>query len=158
MFAAAVVAEGQLGVNNFCDLDSPTLIKVSLSTHYVWINFEKLVWVGSFKHNLFFSLQYCIGFATHQHESAIGVHVFPILNPPPTSLPVPSLWVFQCTSPKHPVSCIEPGLVIRFIYDIIHVLMPFSQIILPLPQSPKDFSIYLCLFCCLAYRLSLPSF
>ena len=29
---------------------------------------------------------------------------------------------------------------------------------LPLPQSPKDCSIHLCLFCCLAYRLSLPSF
>ena len=27
----------------------------------------------------------------------------------------------QCTSPKHPVSCIEPGLAIRFLYDIIHV-------------------------------------
>ena len=26
----------------------------------------------------------------------------------------------QCTSPKHPVSCIEPGLATRFIYDIIH--------------------------------------
>ena len=37
----------------------------------------------------------------------------------------------QCTSPKHPVSCIKPGLVIRFIYDIIHVSVPFSQIILP---------------------------
>ena len=32
--------------------------------------------------------------------------------------------------------------------------MPFSQIIplLPLPQSPKDCSIHLCLFCYLTYR------
>ena len=43
----------------------------------------------------------------------------------------------QCTSPKHPVSCIEPGLATRFIYDIIHVSMPFSQIIPPSP-SPTE--------------------
>ena len=61
----------------------------------------------------------------------------------------------QCTRPKHLVSCIEPGLAIHFLYDIIHVSMPFSQIIthLSLPQTPKDCSIYLCLFCCLAYRV-----
>ena len=53
-------------------------------------------------------------------------------SPSWTPLPAPSPYhpsgSSQCTSPKHPVSCIEPGLAIRFIYDIIHVSMPFSQI------------------------------
>ena len=56
------------------------------------------------------------------------------LSPPSPSHPSGSS---QCTSPKHPVSCMEPGLVIRFTYDIIHVSMPFSQIIPPSP-SPTE--------------------
>ena len=39
------------------------------------------------------TLQYCIRFAIHWHESARGVHVIPIPNPPPTFLPIPSFHV-----------------------------------------------------------------
>ena len=67
----------------------------------------------------------------------MGVHVFPILSPPPTLLPILPSGSSQCISPEHPVSCIKPGLVIRFIYDIIHVSMPFSQIIPP-SSSPTE--------------------
>ena len=56
------------------------------------------------------------------------------LSPPAPYHPSGS---YQCTSPKHPVSCIESGLAIHFIYDIIHVSMPFSQIIPPSP-SPTE--------------------
>ena len=42
-----------------------------------------------------------------------------------------------CTSPKHPVSCIQHRLAIHFLHDSIHVSMPFSQIIPPSP-SPSE--------------------
>ena len=47
------------------------------------------------------------------------------LLPPPS--PYPPSGSSQCTSPKHPVLCIEPGLATCFIHDIIHVSMPFFQ-------------------------------
>ena len=46
-----------------------------------------------------------------------------ICSPSWTLLPPPSPYhpsgLSQCTSPKHPVSCIEPGLATHFIHDII---------------------------------------
>ena len=62
--------------------------------------------------------------------------MFPILNPAPTSLPYHPSGSSQCTSPNLPISCIDPRLAIRFLYDIIHVLMPFSYIIPP--PSPTE--------------------
>ena len=71
------------------------------------------------------------------------------MNPPQVSMCSPS-WTLlpppspyrpsgssQCTNPKHPVSCIEPGLATHFIHDSIHVSMPFSQIFPPSP-SPTE--------------------
>ena len=41
----------------------------------------------------FKTLQYCISFAKYRNVSATGIPVFPILNLPPSSLPIPSFWV-----------------------------------------------------------------
>ena len=57
------------------------------------------------------------------------------LLPPSPSYPSGSS---QCTSPEHPESCIEPGLVICFTYDNIHVSMLFSHIIPPLTSPTKS--------------------
>ena len=111
------------------------------------------VFIYLFNLIFFFTLQYCIGFSIHQHASAMDVHVFPSWTPLPPPSPYHPSRSSQCTSPKPPVSFIKPGLAIHFTYDIIHVSMPFSQTSNPCPllQSPKDCSIHLCLFCCLAY-------
>ena len=67
-------------------------------------------------------------------------------SPPWTLLPPPSpshpSGSSQCTSPKHPVSCIEPGLATRFIHDILHVSMPFSQIFPPFPSPTESYLLF----------------
>ena len=109
------------------------------------------------------TLQYCIGFAIHQHESTMGVHVFPFLNLPTTCSRDHLSGSSQCTSPEHPVSCIEPGLATHFIYDIILVLMPFSQIIPPSPSPTESKRLFftpvsLLLSCIQGYRYHLSKF
>ena len=85
----------------------------------------------------YFTLQYFICFAIHQHEFTTSVHVFPILNPLPLPSPYHPSGSSQCTSPKHPAPCIEPRLAIRFLHDSIHVSLSFFQII-PLSPSPTE--------------------
>ena len=96
------------------------------------------------------------------HISTWIRHRYTCVPPSWTLLPPPSPYhpsgSSQCTSPKHPVSCIEPGLVTCFIYDIIHVSMPFSQIIPPLHRVQKTV-LYISVSFAVSYTgLLLPSF
>ena len=79
-------------------------------------------------------------FALHRHESATGT------------------LGFEC-----PASCIKLALAIYFTYGLFYIYvfqcysLKSSHLRL-LPQSPKDYSIHLCLFCCLQYRVVITIF
>ena len=97
--------------------------------HHLGIFFKLLL--------LLFTLQYCIGFAIYQHASATGVHTFPILNPPPTSLPIPSLRVVLVHQPQ--ASCILHRIwagnsFLIWYYTCFNAILPNH----PPPPSPTD--------------------
>ena len=86
-------------------------------------------------------------------------------SPSWTPLPPPFLYhpsgSSQCTSPKHPVSCIKPGLVIRFLYDIFtcfNAILP-NHPTLSLSHRVQKTVLYISVsFAVLHTGLSLPSF
>ena len=88
-------------------------------------------------HFFFFSwrlitLQYCSDFCHTLRRISHGFICAPHPEPPPTSLPIPSLWVFPVHQHRALVSWSQPpGLTICFILDNIHISMLFSQIIPP---------------------------
>ena len=47
----------------------------------------------------------------------------------PSPSPYPPSGPSQCTSPKHPASCIDPGLATCLIHDITHVYMEFRKMV-----------------------------
>ena len=106
----------------------------------------------------YLNLQYCIGFAIYQNESATGIHVFPILNPPSSSLlPPHTIPLGRPSAPgpsiQYRASILDWRLISYMILYIFQCHSPKSSHPLPLPQSPKDCSVHQCLFCCLVYRV-----
>ena len=81
----------------------------------------------------------------------------PELHPPPPSPYHPSR-SSQCTSLKHPILKLDWRFISYMILYMIQCHSPKSSHPLPFPQSPKDCSIHLCLFFCLAYRVIIAIF
>jgi len=94
-------------------------------------------------------------------ESATGIHVFPILNPP-SHLPPHTIHLGHPCAPAPSIlyhsSNLDWGSISHMILYMFQCHSPKSSHPLPFPQSPKDCSIHLCLFCCLANRVIITIF
>ena len=80
-------------------------------------------------------------------SSLLPPHTVPLGHP---SAPAPSI--------RYHASNLDWWLIPYMILYVFQCHSPKSSHPLPLPQRPKDCSIHQCLFCCLVYRVLLPSF
>ena len=82
-----------------------------------------------------------------EHPSLLSPLTIPLGHP---HVPAPSI--------LYPASNLDWRFVSYMILYMFQCQSPKSSHPLPLPQSPKDCSIHLCLFCCLAYRVIITIF
>ena len=109
---------------------------------------------------LFFYLNLFILIGGYQHESTTGVHVFPILNPSPTSLLIPSLWVIPVHQPQ--ASCIlhrtwTSDSFLIWYYTCFNAILPYHPA-LALSHRVQKTVLYICVSFAVSHTgLLLPS-
>ena len=89
----------------------------------------------------------CTRFPYPEPSSHLPPRTIPLGHPSP---PAPSI--------LYPASNVDWRFVSYMILYMFQCHSPKSSHPLPLPQSPKDCSIHLCLFCCLVYRVIITIF
>ena len=127
-----------------CGTDSVSSLTDILAPPICWFSYEITLAEILFIFLIYFNwrlitLQYCSEFCHTLTWISHGCTCVPHPEPPSPSHPSGSS---QCTSPEHPVSCIEPGLAIYFTYGNINIPMLFSQIIPPSPSPTESKSLF----------------
>ena len=139
------------------------IVSEKLRSHkFIWELISQLLFslVAFFCLFFFLTLQYCIGFAIYQNESATGIQVFLILNPPSSlipphtiplgrrSAPAPSiqyrasnldwrlisyiiLYMFQCHSPKSSHPLPLHGVQKTVLYISVSFAVSYTGLLLP---------------------------
>ena len=106
--------------------------------------FTILYW---FCHTLTWICRGCTCVPHPEPSSHLPPHPFPLGHP---SVPAPST--------LYHASNLDWWFISHMIIYMFQCPSPISSHPRPLPQSPKDCSIHLCLFCCLAYRVIITIF
>ena len=111
---------------------------------FFFFNFTILYW---FCHTSTWIRHRCTRVPNPKTSSHLPLHTIPPGHP---SVPAPSI--------LHPASNLDWWFVSYTILYMFQCHSPKSFHPLPLPQSPIDCPIHLCLFCCLTYRVTVTIF
>ena len=138
----------------------PLCYSKSLLYYKRWLDFNiiYLFFKVLFIYFLLYNILLVLPYITWIHHGCTCVpHLEPPSHLPPHPIPLGHLSA-QAASTLYHASNLEWWCISHMIICMFQCHSPKSSHPLALPQSPKDCSIHLCLFCCLAYRVIITIF